>query len=124
MALSLVKPWMVADTLECFFREKPNRQGFAAPLPRLTKSDNWSGPNGLASCKQDMRRCVCIILYKPTHVPQQLAQLAEEIEVDLDFVGATAVEDKLQTGVPECIERLRMVCIVDINPHILLLPAL
>ncbi|CAG8650823.1 4747_t:CDS:10 [Gigaspora margarita] len=32
---------------------------------------------------------------------------AEEIEKDLILLGATAIEDKLQEGVPECIERLR-----------------
>jgi len=36
-----------------------------------------------------------------------LARVAEEIEVDLDIVGVTAIEDKLQTGVPETIEKLR-----------------
>eukprot|EP00668_Euglena_longa_P001273 GGOE01001505.1.p1 GENE.GGOE01001505.1~~GGOE01001505.1.p1 ORF type:complete len:1133 (-),score=369.93 GGOE01001505.1:261-3659(-) len=37
----------------------------------------------------------------------QLAALAEEVEVELQLVGATAIEDKLQMGVPECIEGLR-----------------
>ncbi|CAG8589343.1 6030_t:CDS:2, partial [Dentiscutata heterogama] len=32
---------------------------------------------------------------------------AEEIEKELILLGATAIEDKLQEGVPECIERLR-----------------
>ncbi|KAK4798453.1 hypothetical protein SAY86_030779 [Trapa natans] len=31
---------------------------------------------------------------------------AEKIEKDLNLLGATAVEDKLQKGVPECIEKL------------------
>jgi phospholipid-translocating ATPase len=30
----------------------------------------------------------------------------EEIEKDLKLLGATAIEDKLQDGVPECIEHL------------------
>ncbi len=30
----------------------------------------------------------------------------EEIEKNLKLLGATAIEDKLQDGVPECIERL------------------
>jgi phospholipid-translocating ATPase len=30
----------------------------------------------------------------------------EEIEKDLILLGATAIEDKLQDGVPQCIERL------------------
>eukprot|EP00976_Prorocentrum_cordatum_P109074 1194959-Prorocentrum_minimum.AAC.6 len=34
------------------------------------------------------------------------AQLAEEIERDLEVFGATAVEDKLQEGVPETLEQL------------------
>ncbi|KNA22782.1 hypothetical protein SOVF_030500 [Spinacia oleracea] len=33
-------------------------------------------------------------------------QVAESIEKDLILLGATAVEDKLQRGVPECIDRL------------------
>eukprot|EP00667_Euglena_gracilis_P000907 EG_transcript_907 len=37
----------------------------------------------------------------------QMAALAEEVELDLQLVGATAIEDKLQLGVPECIEHLR-----------------
>ena len=36
-----------------------------------------------------------------------LAALAEELEQDLEFVGATAIEDKLQESVPGCVERLR-----------------
>lgn len=30
----------------------------------------------------------------------------EEIEKNLKLLGATAIEDKLQDGVPQCIERL------------------
>jgi P-type E1-E2 ATPase len=30
----------------------------------------------------------------------------EEIERSLKLLGATAIEDKLQDGVPQCIERL------------------
>lgn len=37
---------------------------------------------------------------------EKLAQLANEIETDLHIVGATAIEDKLQEGVPETIEKL------------------
>ncbi|CAJ1351333.1 unnamed protein product, partial [Effrenium voratum] len=37
----------------------------------------------------------------------KLEQVAEEIEHSLDIVGATAIEDKLQDGVPETIERIR-----------------
>ncbi|KAL3831113.1 hypothetical protein ACJIZ3_019915 [Penstemon smallii] len=33
-------------------------------------------------------------------------EVAEEIEKDLILLGATAVEDKLQQGVPECIDKL------------------
>jgi len=35
-----------------------------------------------------------------------LDAVAEEIEVDLEFVGATAIEDKLQEGVPDTIAQL------------------
>jgi len=37
----------------------------------------------------------------------ELAKVAEEIEVNLDLAGATAIEDKLQDGVPETIVNLR-----------------
>lgn len=37
----------------------------------------------------------------------KLAECGEEIEVDLDYVGITAVEDLLQDGVPETIELLK-----------------
>ncbi len=30
----------------------------------------------------------------------------EEIEENLKLIGATAIEDKLQDGVPQCIQRL------------------
>ena len=30
----------------------------------------------------------------------------EEIETDMTLIGATAIEDKLQDGVPECIANL------------------
>uniref|UniRef100_A0A0D3GHY8 Phospholipid-transporting ATPase n=2 Tax=Oryza barthii TaxID=65489 RepID=A0A0D3GHY8_9ORYZ len=36
----------------------------------------------------------------------QLERVSELIERDLILVGATAVEDKLQSGVPQCIDRL------------------
>ncbi len=35
-----------------------------------------------------------------------LRQVAEEIERDLDLVGITAIEDKLQAGVPKAISTL------------------
>lgn len=37
---------------------------------------------------------------------EKLAAVAEEIERKLQLLGCTAIEDKLQEGVPECIERL------------------
>ena len=37
---------------------------------------------------------------------EQLAAVAEEIERRLQLLGCTAIEDKLQDGVPQCIERL------------------
>ncbi|CAG8487702.1 24445_t:CDS:2, partial [Gigaspora rosea] len=38
---------------------------------------------------------------------KKLEQIAEIIERDLEITGATAIEDKLQNGVPETIEKLR-----------------
>ena len=37
---------------------------------------------------------------------EELDAVAELIEKDLELVGATAIEDKLQMGVPRCIEQL------------------
>ncbi len=37
---------------------------------------------------------------------ERLAAVAEEIEKRLQLLGCTAIEDKLQDGVPQCIERL------------------
>jgi len=37
---------------------------------------------------------------------QQMALLNDEVEHDFILIGATAIEDKLQDGVPECIETL------------------
>lgn len=39
-------------------------------------------------------------------VIQILLQIAELVETDLTLIGATAIEDKLQEGVPSCIETL------------------
>lgn len=36
----------------------------------------------------------------------RLSDVAGKIEKDLNFVGITAIEDRLQEGVPECIENL------------------
>ena len=36
-----------------------------------------------------------------------LAQAAEDIEKNMDIVGASAIEDKLQDGVPDTIEDIR-----------------
>ncbi|CAI2165578.1 13647_t:CDS:2 [Funneliformis geosporum] len=38
---------------------------------------------------------------------QKLEEIAELIERDLEITGATAIEDKLQNGVPEAIDKLR-----------------
>ena len=38
---------------------------------------------------------------------ERIEAVAESIEQNLDLIGATAIEDKLQTGVPETIEKLR-----------------
>ena len=38
---------------------------------------------------------------------QKLYDLQEEIEINLELVAATAIEDKLQAGVPESIEDFR-----------------
>lgn len=37
---------------------------------------------------------------------EKLAEVSELIEKNLILVGCTAIEDKLQEGVPECIEHL------------------
>jgi phospholipid-translocating ATPase len=37
---------------------------------------------------------------------EKVAELYEEIEKNLNLLGATGIEDKLQDGVPQCIERL------------------
>lgn len=38
---------------------------------------------------------------------ERIAEAQEKIEVDLKLLGATGIEDKLQEGVPQCIEDLR-----------------
>ncbi|KAH7820133.1 putative P-type ATPase [Monocercomonoides exilis] len=38
---------------------------------------------------------------------KKIDAVAAEIEVEMELIGATAIEDKLQEGVPECIEVLR-----------------
>ncbi|KIW03762.1 uncharacterized protein PV09_05067 [Verruconis gallopava] len=38
---------------------------------------------------------------------RKIEQASELIEIDLDLAGATAIEDKLQVGVPEAIDKLR-----------------
>jgi phospholipid-transporting ATPase len=38
--------------------------------------------------------------------PNELDRLESEIEAGLRIVGATAIEDRLQEGVPECVEKL------------------
>ncbi|DAZ93603.1 TPA: hypothetical protein N0F65_003653 [Lagenidium giganteum] len=38
--------------------------------------------------------------------PNAIDDLMEEIERDLELIGATAIEDKLQDGVPRCLSRL------------------
>lgn len=40
--------------------------------------------------------------------PPQLAEAAEEVERDLILTGITAIEDKLQDGVPAAIQTLLM----------------
>ncbi|KAF0715850.1 Aste57867_3139 [Aphanomyces stellatus] len=39
-------------------------------------------------------------------VPNAIDDLMEEMESNLELIGATAIEDKLQTGVPECLSTL------------------
>jgi len=40
-------------------------------------------------------------------MPLEIIQVAELIENDLILIGSTAIEDKLQEGVPACIETLQ-----------------
>lgn len=37
---------------------------------------------------------------------EKVSEVYEEIEQNLKLLGATAIEDKLQDGVPQCIEHL------------------
>jgi len=37
---------------------------------------------------------------------EQIDELYEEIEKNMKLIGMTAIEDKLQDGVPQCIESL------------------
>jgi len=37
---------------------------------------------------------------------EKVKETYEEIETNFKLMGATAIEDKLQDGVPQCIERL------------------
>ncbi len=37
---------------------------------------------------------------------EKVAEMYEQIERNLILVGATGIEDKLQDGVPQCIQRL------------------
>lgn len=41
-----------------------------------------------------------------TNRDERLDKIYEEIETDLTLLGATAIEDKLQDGVPQCIANL------------------
>ncbi len=38
---------------------------------------------------------------------EQIDELYEEIEKNMKLLGMTAIEDKLQDGVPQCIEKLK-----------------
>jgi phospholipid-translocating ATPase len=40
------------------------------------------------------------------HRDEKVSEMYEQIETNLTLLGATAIEDKLQDGVPQCIERL------------------
>lgn len=42
-----------------------------------------------------------------TNRAEQIATIGEEIELDLHLLGATAIEDKLQEGVPDAIDKIR-----------------
>ena len=42
-----------------------------------------------------------------TERDRKLEKVAQELEKDFDLVGATAIEDKLQEGVPETIEHIK-----------------
>ena len=42
-----------------------------------------------------------------TERDKKLEKVAQELEKDFDLVGATAIEDKLQEGVPETIEHIK-----------------
>ena len=46
---------------------------------------------------------IVILCVSPYHICMQVAEL---IERDMILLGSTAIEDKLQEGVPQCIETL------------------
>lgn len=54
----------------------------------------------------DARSDLNQIEMKKKGLENNIEALENEIETDLILVGATAIEDKLQDGVPECIEEL------------------
>lgn len=53
-----------------------------------------------------------------TNRSHELEKVAELIEKDFFLVGATAVEDKLQDGVPETIHILGEVCAFNFRPDL------
>lgn len=61
-------------------------------------------------------RYSCVSKCEPSLVFLQLAAAAEEVERDLLLTGITAIEDKLQDGVPAAIQTLLM---ADIKVRIL-----
>ena len=54
----------------------------------------------------DVQRNVAEIDRRKDGKPNAIDDLMEEIEQGLELIGATAIEDKLQEGVPQCLANL------------------
>lgn len=57
---------------------------------------------------RSLLKCLVFILFSTAldDRDDQLSAVYEEIEEGMTLIGATAIEDKLQDGVPECIANL------------------
>ena len=74
------------------------RERFANAVPgeaRMSESEYAAGTQRYVAAAQSLERR-----------EEKIDAAAEEIEKDLYLLGATAIEDKLQTGVPDCIEQM------------------
>mmetsp|Transcript_9308 Transcript_9308/g.20283 ORF Transcript_9308/g.20283 Transcript_9308/m.20283 type:complete len:1212 (-) Transcript_9308:89-3724(-) len=99
-----------------FERVAKGQRASLKPLESQLKQYSWAGLRTLVMGKRELSEEEYLkwdVCYKeaaaspPAVRSEELAKVAETVESNIEIIGATAIEDQLQLGVPKSIQTLR-----------------